>query len=559
MPLHDSSRTRKTTITRRRTRTRFSVPRGLIAGTFAATALVWGPYAVIPGSSRVFALGQSGIYLGLLLLTICSRRAKVVLVRTVQRYTINPLMRLLLAVGVNPFGLAILETRGHLSGKTRRVPVGNGRKGDSFWIIAEHGTSAGYVHNIEHDPHVRVRLRIGLRYRWVGGIATMCPHDDPLARQRRIIAWHPLRALNAINVRVGGADLVSVHVQLDTTPEGQSGLSVPTVVTRPKTPALRFAPRMAIAIAFIAGLLGLVVSAPAAASRSEGAGTVIASESSPYGEVLEVGSGQFAEYSVYQFDRNSVGACNATTVVTVARRPMTCAGSETDANADWPIVSTVGKPVAGKGVNPKLLGTVYRKDVNEEQVTYAGKLLYLFDDHPHQFTGVNFVETVLPLLPWHGLWALVSPKNGSEVTGSITLTAQARPTGGSELAADMFQGVFNIPVIVYTYSADTKDHSNCSGACSLEWPPVLSSEAPHVSGLPLRTLGTFRRSDGGTQLAYKGHPLYFYSKEVPRLNPIGFPMNPATVGSGNALAGPGHKGTFAIVGLDDVDRVGGAE
>jgi len=41
------------------------------------------------------------------------------------------------------------------------------------------------------------------------------PDDDPLARQR-IIAWHPLRALNAINVRVFGADLLTVHVQLDT-------------------------------------------------------------------------------------------------------------------------------------------------------------------------------------------------------------------------------------------------------------------------------------------------------------------------------------------------------
>ena len=87
---------------------------------------------------------------------------------------------------------------------------------------------------------------------------------------------------------------------------------------------------MVTAIAVIAGLFGLVVSPPAAASRSQGAGTVIAAESSPYGEVLEVGSGEFAEYSVYQFDRNSVSACNATTVVTVAGRPMTCAGSETD-------------------------------------------------------------------------------------------------------------------------------------------------------------------------------------------------------------------------------------
>ena len=199
-----------------------SVPRGLIAGTLVAVALVWGPYAVIPHSSRLSALVQSGIYLSLLVLTICSRRAKVLLVRTVQRYTMNPLMRLLLTVGVNPFGLAILETRGHASGKTRRVPVGNGRKGDAFWIIAEHGTRAGYVRNIQHDPNVRVRLRIGLRYRWVTGVATVRPDEDPLARQRQIIAWHPLRALNAVNVRVLGGDLLAVHVQLNTVRAGHA-------------------------------------------------------------------------------------------------------------------------------------------------------------------------------------------------------------------------------------------------------------------------------------------------------------------------------------------------
>jgi deazaflavin-dependent oxidoreductase (nitroreductase family) len=213
MSLDYTTPTRKTAV--RRSGSRFSVPRGLIAGTLAAAALVWGSYALIPRSSLLSAQVQTGIYLGLLVLTIGSRRAKVLLVRTVQRYIMNPLMRLLLAVGVNPFGLAILETRGHASGKTRRVPVGNGRKGEDFWIIAEHGTRAGYVRNIAHDPHVRVRLRTGLRYRWVPGIATICPDDDPLARQRQIIAWHPLRALNAVNVRVLGADLLTVHVRLN--------------------------------------------------------------------------------------------------------------------------------------------------------------------------------------------------------------------------------------------------------------------------------------------------------------------------------------------------------
>jgi deazaflavin-dependent oxidoreductase (nitroreductase family) len=177
-------------------------------------ALVWGLYALLPGSSIMSSSVQTGIYVGLLVLTIRSRRIKVLLVRTLQRWTINPLMRLLLAIGLNPLGLAILETRGRTSGKPRRVPVGNGRTGDEFWIIAEHGLRAGYVRNIQHDPRVRVRLRIGLRYRWVPGWATVLPDDDPLARQRRIIRWHPLRAFNAINVRVLGADLLTVHVRL---------------------------------------------------------------------------------------------------------------------------------------------------------------------------------------------------------------------------------------------------------------------------------------------------------------------------------------------------------
>ena len=218
-------------------RARWSMPRGLAAGMLAALALVWGPYLLIKGSSLLSALVQTTVYAALLVLTVSSRRVKVLVVRTFQRWTINPLMRLLLTIGVNPLGLAILETRGRNSGKLRRVPVGNGRKGDSFWIIAEHGMRANYVRNIARDPRVRVRLRIGLRYRWVTGIATVLPDDDALARQRRIIAWHPLRALNAINVRVLGADLVTVHVRLlpgsAASPTEASALPEPRLLDNP--------------------------------------------------------------------------------------------------------------------------------------------------------------------------------------------------------------------------------------------------------------------------------------------------------------------------------------
>ncbi|HEX3490478.1 MAG TPA: nitroreductase/quinone reductase family protein [Streptosporangiaceae bacterium] len=223
-----------------RARRRFSVPRGLIAGTLAALALVWLPYELIPGSSLRSALIQTGAYLALIALTIGNRRAKVLLMRTVQRYTINPLMRLFIAIGINPLGVAILETRGCKTGQLRRVPVTNGRQGQDFWIIAEHGTRAGYVHNIRHDPRVRVKLRIGLRYRWVDGIATIRPDDDPLARQRRIIAWHPLRAWNAVSVRVFGADLLVVHVQLQLSQARASGPGAPAPA-RAAPPAAEYA------------------------------------------------------------------------------------------------------------------------------------------------------------------------------------------------------------------------------------------------------------------------------------------------------------------------------
>lgn len=193
---------------------RIVISRGLVTGTLMALVLAWAPYLLLPGTGVAAPLVQSALYAGLFVLTVRSPRLKVLLVRGFQRWTINPLMRCCLAVGVNPLGLAVLETRGRVTGKPRRTPVGNGRQLSDFWIIAEHGTRSNYVRNIRSDPRVRVRLRQGLRYRWVEGIATLLPEDDPLARQRSIIRWHPLRALNALNVRVLGADLLTVHVRL---------------------------------------------------------------------------------------------------------------------------------------------------------------------------------------------------------------------------------------------------------------------------------------------------------------------------------------------------------
>jgi hypothetical protein len=58
-----------------------------------------------------------------------------------------------------------------------------------------------------------------------------------------------------------------------------------------------------------------------------------------------------------------------------------------------------------------------------------------------------------------------------------------------------------------------------------------------------------RRTDGTRQVTFDGKPLYFYSEEVPQLDPAtGNPLNPATIGSGNGLPGPAHiGGRFSLV------------
>lgn len=208
------------------------VPRGLVVGTAAAIALAWGLFLLDPVAwpGLPGPIAQSTVLLANLVVTTRSRRTKVRIVRALQGFVVNPLVRLFFRLGLNPLGLAILETRGRVSGEPRRTPVGNGRVGDEFWIIAEHGMRAGYVRNIGRDPRVRIRLRVGLRHRWVCGVAEILPDDDALARQRAIIRWHPLRMLNAMNVRVLGADLLTVRVRL--LPDDQVAASPSRSLTR---------------------------------------------------------------------------------------------------------------------------------------------------------------------------------------------------------------------------------------------------------------------------------------------------------------------------------------
>jgi deazaflavin-dependent oxidoreductase (nitroreductase family) len=137
------------------------------------------------------------------------------IVHTVQKFLLNPPIKLALAIGLPLPGYALLETKGRKTGKPRRTPVGDGRIGNEFWLVAEHGMKAGYVRNIERDPHVRLKLREGFKIRWHTGTAHLLPDDNPSERQRWLASHLPSSAGNARAVRLFGTQLLTVRIDLD--------------------------------------------------------------------------------------------------------------------------------------------------------------------------------------------------------------------------------------------------------------------------------------------------------------------------------------------------------
>ena len=137
------------------------------------------------------------------------------IVHLLQKYFLNPPIKILFGVGIAPPGYALLETTGRKTGRPRRTPVGDGVVGNQFWIVAEHGMKAGYVRNIASDSRVRLKLRHGIRAHWHSGTAHLLAEDNPRERQKWLARQFPSSAVNAAVVRLFGTELLTVRIDLD--------------------------------------------------------------------------------------------------------------------------------------------------------------------------------------------------------------------------------------------------------------------------------------------------------------------------------------------------------
>jgi deazaflavin-dependent oxidoreductase (nitroreductase family) len=109
------------------------------------------------------------------------RSRKYRIVTAVERLN-NRLTCFALRKGIAPRAFALLETTGRRTGIPRHTPVGNGCIGDTFWLVAAHGTQADYIRNLQVHPAVRVKIG----HLWRNGTAVVLPDDDAVARSRTL-------------------------------------------------------------------------------------------------------------------------------------------------------------------------------------------------------------------------------------------------------------------------------------------------------------------------------------------------------------------------------------
>ncbi len=68
---------------------------------------------------------------------------------------------------------------------------------------------------------------------------------------------------------------------------------------------------------------------------------------------------------------------------------------------------------------------------------------------------------------------------------------------------------------VYMFTGDSKNKSNCKGACATNWPPVIVSSTSVAKAPGVRaTLGTIKRSASKLQLTVNGSPVYTFKGDT---------------------------------------------
>jgi predicted lipoprotein with Yx(FWY)xxD motif len=241
----------------------------------------------------------------------------------------------------------------------------------------------------------------------------------------------------------------------------------------------------------------------------------VSAKSTSFGKVLVVGSGTHAGCSLYLLTSDKLHALSGAHFACSDNANVLKMPCDT---VLWPALLTKGAPMAGRGVNPKLLGTVTRTDLQGlskvRQVTYAGYPLYRFfqDETTKETEGANLDD---PVTSPAGIWYLVNPR-GNPATGDAEFQLETAPVGGTGtnrtvLAVTMNNDFGIFPRASFPVYVRSGKGKSCQGRCLVDWPPVLTAKQPKAGpGVNRHALGV----NGTHQVTYNGRPLYLFNQDA---------------------------------------------
>ena len=131
----------------------------------------------------------------------------------------------------------------------------------------------------------------------------------------------------------------------------------------------------------------------------------------------------------------------------------------------------------------------------------------------------RIAKIALPMLTAAIVVAACSSSSGGSGGGSGTPagTAAGSSTGGSAGPSSIIitDGHLTNSAgrTIYLWVADTAGKSTCSGACAAVWPAVPGNDKAGA-GVSAAKLTTIKGAGGGSQLAYAGHPLYYFASDT---------------------------------------------
>ena len=255
--------------------------------------------------------------------------------------------------------------------------------------------------------------------------------------------------------------------------------------------------------------------------------TVSVASTPDFGRVLVIGSGAYSGCSLYLLTSDQLHALNPSA-------PYACSAT---GNAKgpcdtvlWPALLTDGPPIAGPGVDPRLLGTVTRTDLPGlpavQEVTYAGWPLYRFfrDTNPGDTAGANLND---PNTSPKGIWYLLNPRGGIPATGPAELELESAPwhrARGDRTGLTDEQRLHPVPKRAIPRlhlerrprplvgrrrraleAPRQVPREHLPGRVRRFWPPVLTSGWPEAGpGVDQGAIGIIVRPDGSQQVTTTG-------------------------------------------------------